>query len=496
MTDGLPNPQRAFAYIAIAIAMTMSVLDTSIVNVALPTISNDLAVSPANAIWVVNAYQLAITVSLLPLAVLGDSLGYKRVYCYGLALFTLASFACANAHTLLVLAVARVFQGFGAAGIMSVNIALVRFVFPKARLGVGVGYSSLVVAVSSAAGPSIASAILSVAHWQWLFLVNVPLGVLALSIGARTLPATPTSGARLSGLSVLLNALTFGLLISGLAAFNQAGATQRGAMMVAIALVAGVLFVRRESRLATPMLPIDLLRMPVFSLSMATSICSFAAQTMAYIVLPFYFEQTLKLSETQTGILMTPWPLVTARDRVDRTGRGPAVRSVGAGTHQQRRARRVRVRTRDALPARRDGDAFRHRVAARGLRPRLRYLSVAEQPRDHRQCAAASQRRRVRLAIDGSSARPVERRGGGVHRVRTRAWPAPHVDCRHCRGARVDRGRREFGAAYDRAQRRPAGTTGYANAAGLRALTRVRRRSAAHTPTRDSKAPPSARRRA
>ncbi|NVI04548.1 MFS transporter [Paraburkholderia youngii] len=312
MTDGLPNPQRAFAYLAIAIAMTMSVLDTSIVNVALPTISNDLAVSPANAIWVVNAYQLAITVSLLPLAVLGDGLGYKRVYCYGLVLFTLASFACANAHTLLVLAVARVFQGFGAGGIMSVSIALVRFVFPKARLGVGVGLSSLVVAVSSAAGPSIASAILSVAHWQWLFLVNVPLGVLALSIGARTLPVTPESGARLSGLSVLLNALTFGLLISGLAAFKQPGATQRGAAMVALALVAGVLFVRRESRLAKPMLPIDLLRMPVFSLSMATSICSFAAQTMAYIMLPFYFEQTLKLSETQTGFLMTPWPLVTA----------------------------------------------------------------------------------------------------------------------------------------------------------------------------------------
>ncbi|SMG22480.1 MFS transporter [Paraburkholderia susongensis] len=312
MTDGLPNPQRAFAFIAIAIAMTMSVLDTSIVNVALPTICSDLKVSPADAIWVVNAYQLAITVSLLPLAVLGDSLGYKRVYCFGLALFTLASFACANAHTLSLLAVARVFQGFGAAGVMSVNIALVRFIYPKARLGVGVGYTSLVVAVSSAAGPSIASAILSVAHWQWLFLVNVPLGVLALLIGTRTLPATPRSGARLNGLSVLLNAITFGLLISGLAAFSEAGAMWRGIVMVAIALIVGVLFVRRESRLATPILPIDLLRMPVFSLSMATSICSFAAQTMAFIVLPFYFEQTLKLSETRTGFLMTPWPLVTA----------------------------------------------------------------------------------------------------------------------------------------------------------------------------------------
>jgi len=312
MTDGLPHPQRFFAFLTIAIAIIMAVLDSSIVNVALPAIGRDLSVSPENAIWVVNAYQLAITVSLLPLASLGDILGYKRIYWTGLAVFTLASFACANAHTLLILSCARVVQGLGAAGIMSVNIALVRFIYPKAKLGVGVGYASLIVAVSSAAGPSVASAILSVAHWQWLFLVNVPLGVLALVIGARTLPITPASGKRLNKLSALLNAVTFGLLISGLAAFSEAGTTQHGVLMVAAALLIGIVYLWRESRLAEPMLPIDLLRMPVFSLSMITSICSFAAQTMAFVALPFYFEQTLGRSATQTGLLLTPWPLMTA----------------------------------------------------------------------------------------------------------------------------------------------------------------------------------------
>jgi DHA2 family multidrug resistance protein-like MFS transporter len=312
VTDGLPNPQRAFAFLTIAIALTMAVLDGAIVNVALPSIGKELQITPSDTIWVVTAYQLAVTVALLPLASLGDILGYKRVYWAGLAVFTAASFACANAHSLIFLSCARVVQGIGAAGIMSVNIALVRYIYPRAQLGVGVGYTALVVAVSSAAGPSVASTILSVAAWQWLFLVNVPLGIIALFVAARTLPVTPASGHRFDGLSALLNAVTFGLLIAGLDAFSDEGGSSRAALILAGAAVAALIFVWRERRLAVPMLPVDLLRRPVFALSMATSICSFAAQNMAYIALPFYFEQTLGRSEAATGFLMTPWPLMTA----------------------------------------------------------------------------------------------------------------------------------------------------------------------------------------
>ena len=312
VTDGLPNPQRAFAFLTIAIALTMAVLDGAIVNVALPSIGKELQITPSDTIWVVTAYQLAVTVALLPLASLGDILGYKRVYWAGLAVFTAASFACANAHSLVFLSGARVVQGIGAAGIMSVNIALVRYIYPRAQLGVGVGYTALVVAVSSAAGPSVASTILSVAAWQWLFLVNVPLGIIALFVAARTLPVTPASGHRFDGLSALLNAVTFGLLIAGLDAFSDEGGSSRAALILAGAAVAALIFVWRERRLAVPMLPVDLLRRPVFALSMATSICSFAAQNMAYIALPFYFEQTLGRSEAATGFLMTPWPLMTA----------------------------------------------------------------------------------------------------------------------------------------------------------------------------------------
>jgi DHA2 family multidrug resistance protein-like MFS transporter len=132
--DGLPLPQRNWAILTIALGLIMAVMDGAIANVALPTIARDLDASPAFSIWIVNGYQLAITISLLPLASLGEIIGYRRVYLAGLLLFTLASLFCALSHTLFLLTVARIVQGFGAAGIMSVNSVLVRFTYPHALL--------------------------------------------------------------------------------------------------------------------------------------------------------------------------------------------------------------------------------------------------------------------------------------------------------------------------------------------------------------------------
>jgi len=289
--------------------MIMAVLDGAIVNIALPTISGDLGVTPANAIWVVNAYQLAITVALLPLASLGDSLGYRRVYIVGLAIFTASSLACALAPSLPWLIVARVAQGFGAAGVMSVNIAIVRFIYPKAQLGLGVGNMAVVVASSSAAGPSVAAAVLSVASWHWLFFVNVPIGALALLVATRALPRTPRSGHRIDALSVALNAVTLALLVTGIDRLGDPRGLTIAFAELAGALVVGAVFVWRQLGLPQPILPIDLLRRPVFALSLATSITSFAAQSLALIALPFYFEGALRFSSATTGLLLTPWPV-------------------------------------------------------------------------------------------------------------------------------------------------------------------------------------------
>src|SRR5215470_2199663 len=119
--DGLPLPQRYWAILTIALGIVMAVVDGAIANVALPTIARDLNASPSFSIWIVNGYQLAVTISLLPLASLGEIVGYRRIYLGGLLLFTVASLFCALAHTLILLTIARIVQGFGAAGIMSVN---------------------------------------------------------------------------------------------------------------------------------------------------------------------------------------------------------------------------------------------------------------------------------------------------------------------------------------------------------------------------------------
>jgi len=306
--DGLPVPRRYWAILAIGLALTLAVLDSAIANVALPTIARDLHASPAASIWVVNAYQLATVISLLPLAALGEIVGYRRVYQAGLILFVAASLGCALSRSIDALALARIAQGFGAAGIMSVNGALVRFTYPQNRLGQGIGINAMVVSISAAIGPTVASGILAVAPWPWLFGVNVPIGLAAIAVAAFALPGTPTTDRPFDWKSALLNALTFGLLIFGVEMWGR-GSPVFGASAVAAGLVAGVTLCLRELPRPAPLVPFDLLRIPIYGLSVATSICSFTAQMLAFVSLPFYFETVMGRSAVETGLLMTPWPV-------------------------------------------------------------------------------------------------------------------------------------------------------------------------------------------
>ena len=310
-TDGLPPRQRYWAITVVALGITMAVLDSAIANVALPTIAKDLNAAPADSIWVVNAYQLVITILMLPLASLGEVVGYRRVYRVGLVVFTLASLGCALSDSLVVLSAARVVQGVGAAAMLSVNSALVRFIYPSRLLGRGIGINAFVVAVSAAVGPTVAAGILSIASWPWLFAVNVPIGLATLA-AARMLPRTPRSGRRFDVPSALLNALFFGLLIIAIDSVGHGGQTLYAALALAGAAFSGVALVIRQLPQTSPLLPVDLLRIPIFALSIATSVCSFAAQMLAYVSIPFYFQDALGRSDVATGLLMTPWPLATA----------------------------------------------------------------------------------------------------------------------------------------------------------------------------------------
>ncbi len=317
--DGLPPPARYRAMAVIILGIALSVLDGTIVNLALPGIARDLHASAAQAVWVVNAYQVAILALLLPCATLGDLVGYRRVYLSGLALFTVSSLGCTLAHSLPLLAAARAIQGLGAAGIMSVNAALVRLIYPRRMLGRGIAINSVVVATASVAGPSAAAAILSVASWPWLFALNLPLGVVVLSLGWRALPqnaAAPPSGARLSWLDVLLNALMFSLVFLGVDALGTcmggsatSSAFFGGAALLAGGAAVGVVYVRRQLTRPVPMFPVDLLRIPVFLLSMGTSVAAFAAQIIAYIALPFLMLDGYGRTPLQAGLLIPAWPL-------------------------------------------------------------------------------------------------------------------------------------------------------------------------------------------
>jgi len=310
--DGLPPQQRNLAILTIALGLVMAVIDGSIANVALPTIARDLDASPAFSIWIVNGYQLAITISLLPLASLGEIIGYRRVYLAGMLLFTLASLFCALAHTLPLLTIARIVQGFGAAGILSVNTALVRFIYPHSLLGRGIALNALVVAISAAVGPTVASVILAVGTWPYLFAINVPLGVVTLTLGMRYLPHTRPAAHAFDWQSAGLSAIAFGL---GIAAIDSAGHGEALYFWVAefaIAAVAGVLLVYRQTHLPAPLLPVDLLRIPIFALSIGTSIASFSGQMLAFVSMPFFLENHFGYTAVQIGLLVTPWPIAVA----------------------------------------------------------------------------------------------------------------------------------------------------------------------------------------
>lgn len=316
--DGLPTPQRGRAMAVIILGIAVAVLDGTIMNLALPSIARELGASASHAIWVVNAYQIATLVMLLPLASLGDLFGYRRIYLLGMGLFTLSSLAAVLSNSMGTLITARALQGLGAAGIMSVNAALVRLIYPSSQLGRGMAINSMVVATASVAGPSVAASILSVASWPWLFAFNVPLGLVVLAIGLRALPfnqrAAAVPGRRFSGVDVLLNIGMFSLVFLGVdrLGVREGGATGTPTMAWALLLAGlaiGFVYLRRQRTMALPLFPVDLLRIPVFALSMGTSVAAFTAQMLSYIALPFLLLDVYGRTHLEAGLLITAWPL-------------------------------------------------------------------------------------------------------------------------------------------------------------------------------------------
>ncbi|MFG1396188.1 MFS transporter [Roseixanthobacter pseudopolyaromaticivorans] len=310
--DGLQGAQRFQASLAIFIAVGMASLDTAITNTALPTIAADIGADAASSIWVVTTYQMAMVAALLPLAALGDIVGHRRVYLAGLALFTVTSLACGLAWSLPSLVVARALQGLGAAAIMSVNSALIRHIYPTRMLGRGLGTNALVVALGFTIGPTVASGILWVTSWHWLFLINVPAGLAGLFFSARALPVTPRAAHRFELMAALLSAAFFTLLVLGIGQASHLGPWSLVGLEIGGAIACVAVLLRWQAGHPAPMLAVDLFRRPVFALSAVTSACSFTTQGLAFVALPFLLQTQLGHSQVATGFLMTPWPAVVA----------------------------------------------------------------------------------------------------------------------------------------------------------------------------------------
>ena len=305
--------RKYVAIISIILLLVMTVLDVSLMNVALPVISNEFEVSESATVWLITIYQLIIVMLLLPLASIGDQYSYKRNFLIGLVVFTIGSGLCAASQSFFMLLISRGIQAIGAAGVMSVNVALTRVIYPRNILGRGLALNAMFMSISTAAGPSLAGWIMSVSTWHWLFIINIPFGIVAFIIGIKTLPKNPNppKEPRFDWLGAMMNIMFFGLLFYSLGNIVDKDAFGICVVMLAAAFIIGYFYIRKELKSHHPMFPIDLFRIRLYTTSILTSVSSFIAQNLTLIALPFLFLSVLKFSELTTGLVMTPWPLAT-----------------------------------------------------------------------------------------------------------------------------------------------------------------------------------------
>ncbi|WP_323766614.1 MFS transporter [Marinovum sp.] len=297
---------------ALLCGTSATVLESMAIGVTLPFISRDFAVSAASVTWVMGASEFVIVALLLPMAALGEAIGYRQVYLGALALFVVATLTCMLAPGFGVIVAARAAQAVGTAGVMSLGFALLRSVLPEDRLGRAIGLMAATVALASSLGPAVSGLILSVASWRAVFGMLSAIALIAFVLSLRVLPATPPSGKRYDLVGAILVAALFSaalVVINGLA--NGWPPALLGVAAVAFGLLLLVVLTRSRGAQA-PVFPLDLLARPVFLLSISASVCAFSAQSIGFILLPFYLLFTLGMGELQMALTLSVWPAATA----------------------------------------------------------------------------------------------------------------------------------------------------------------------------------------
>ncbi len=307
--DGLPGPERRLAVLALILGTSMAVVDTTMVNIALPSIAAGLEVSAARAVWVTNLFQISCAAFLLVFAALSELLSRRRLYVAGVGVFTLAALGSALSTSLESLLLFRALQGLGAAATLSIGPSLYRSIFPSRLLGSALGFSALVVASGYAAGPAIGGLLLSVADWPWLFVLHLPLGLVALVLAWKALPREAGRRGGFDGAGALLAVVMLAGFFMAMDGLGHGAPAWRVLAWLVASLVAGGLFLRRQRRASHPLLPLSLFEEPRFSLAVSASGLAFIGQGLAFVALSFHYQQEMGFSPLETAWLFTPWPL-------------------------------------------------------------------------------------------------------------------------------------------------------------------------------------------
>lgn len=311
--SGCARRARPWILAATILGSSMAFIDGSVVNVALPAIQADFATSITGAQWVVNAYLLMLGALVLLGGSAGDHFGRRRMFALGIAVFTLASVACGLANGVLILIIARIFQGVGAALLVPGSLAIISAAFDESERGRAIGTWAGFSAITSALGPVLGGWIVDAWSWRVIFFINVPLALLTLAITARHVPESRDGQheARLDWLGGGLAAAGLGALVYGLSTASNEGWTHPAVLVtLPAAVLILALFLWVESRAAAPMMPLRLFRSPRFSGANGMTLLLYAALGGTLFFLPFYLIDVHGYSATFAGAAFLPFTII------------------------------------------------------------------------------------------------------------------------------------------------------------------------------------------
>ena len=307
--------KKEWAILLTVLPMTfMTTLDSSIVNVALPTMAKELNTSMAGIEWVVTSYLIVICATILLFGKLGDVLGKTRIFKFGIGVFTIGSLLCGFSNTLFMLILSRLVQAIGAGAAMATNQGIITETFPPNERGRALGMTGTAVALGTMVGPTLGGLIVSIAPWEYIFLINIPIGILVYIGVIKILPfKKKASDFKIDVKGSILFMISITLLFTSINFGQSLGFTNMFIVMsFIISLILFAIFIRVEKISDNPMLDIKIFKNRLFSLSIFCGFTSFISIGAVNIILPFYYQEVLSLSPSAAGLMMTVSPIILA----------------------------------------------------------------------------------------------------------------------------------------------------------------------------------------